>query len=547
MAIYEGMLGDTPFSVRRLSLADIEAVECVQKEVIDVLEDKQILQPLSREELQFLLGDHGVMVGAFVAGKLVAFRALLEPPMDAEHLGYDAGLTEHELPRVAYQEISVVHPNYRGHGLQRTLAHVVMQELDRTRFDFICATVMPFNIASIKDKFAQGMQVVALKFKYGGKLRYVFMKDLREHEEKQFSETTSIPMVDTKAQQDLLKEGWLGVRMFQKDGEWFVEYKKVGVNVRKIPVIIDTDPGIDDAMMLTFAFTREELDVRLVTTVAGNISQEKTNYNARAFLSYIGANVEVARGLDKPIFRELEVAEDIHGENGLGNVHLPAPTIPCSERPAVQAMVETLLSSSVPITIVATGPLTNIAALLVAHPEVKSKIKMISWMGGAAVGGNMSPTAEFNAYVDPHAVEMVFRSGIPIVMSGLDVTHKAYVTVKETERIAAIGTNFSDNMMKMLTFYLGVTKKTPFHTDNNASIIHFHDLCAIAYVVSPELFEGQDCYVEVSLEGKTAGTTIVDYMGISGKLPNVKVLHTVKREAFVEQFMQAVELVSTRI
>lgn len=541
------MLGDIPFSVRRLHLEDIEAVECVQKEVIDALEDKQILQPLSREELQFLLGDHGVMVGAFVEGKLVAFRALLEPPMDAEHLGYDAGLAEHELPRVAYQEISVVHPNYRGYGLQRTLAHVVMQQLDRTRFDFICATVMPFNIASLKDKFAQGMQVVALKFKYGGKLRYVFMKDLREHIEKQFSETTSIPMVDTKAQQDLLKEGWLGVRMFQKDGEWFVEYKKVGVNLRKIPVIIDTDPGIDDAMMLTFACAREELDILLVTTAAGKISQEKTNYNARAFLSYIGANVEVARGLDKPILRELEVAEDIHGESGLGNVDLPAPTILCSERPAVQAMVETLLASPVPVTVVATGPLTNIAALLLAHPEVKSKIKMISWMGGSAVGGNMSPTAEFNAYVDPHAVEIVFRSGLPIVMSGLDVTHKAYMTVEETERIAAIGTDFSDKIVKMLTFYLGVMKRTPFHAENYDSTIRFHDLCAIAYVLSPELFEGQDCYVEISLEGMTAGTTMVDYMGVSGKSPNVKVLHSVNREAFVEQFMRAVEVISRRI
>lgn len=228
MSIFEGMLGDTPFSVRRLSLIDIEAVESVQQDVIDALEDKKILQPLSLEELQFLLGNHGVMVGAFVGEQLIAFRALLEPPLDDEHLGRDAGLTQQELPRVAYQEISAVHPNYRGYGLQRTLAQVVMQELDRTRFDYICATVMPFNIASLKDKFAQGMQVVALKLKYGGKLRYVFMKDLREDLAQQFSETTHIHMADTEAQQALLKEGWLGVNMVQRDDEWFVEYKKVG-------------------------------------------------------------------------------------------------------------------------------------------------------------------------------------------------------------------------------------------------------------------------------------------------------------------------------
>ena len=226
MSIYEGMLGDTPFSVRRLSVADIEAIENVQQDVIAALEDKKVLQPLSLEELQFLLGDHGVMVGAFVSGKLVAFRALLEPPLDDEHLGRDAGLAEHELPRVAYQEISAVHPQYRGYGLQRTLAQVVMQELDHTRFDYICATVMPFNIASLKDKFAQGMQVVALKLKYGGKLRYVFMKDLRADVELQFSDSQQVSMANTEAQQVLLKNGWLGVRMLQENDTWFVEYKK---------------------------------------------------------------------------------------------------------------------------------------------------------------------------------------------------------------------------------------------------------------------------------------------------------------------------------
>lgn len=226
MSIYNGLLGDIPFSVRRLSSTDIEAIKKVQQDVISALEDKKILQPLSLDELQFLLGDHGVMVGVFVDEELIAFRALLEPPLDDEHLGRDAGLAEHVLPRVAYQEISAVHPNYRGYGLQRTLAQVVMQELDRTCFDYICATVMPFNIASLKDKFAQGMRVVALKLKYGGKLRYVFMKDLREETEQTFNETARIQMADTEAQQALLKDGWLGVRMLQENDAWFVEYKK---------------------------------------------------------------------------------------------------------------------------------------------------------------------------------------------------------------------------------------------------------------------------------------------------------------------------------
>lgn len=316
----------------------------------------------------------------------------------------------------------------------------------------------------------------------------------------------------------------------------------------RLPIIIDTDPGIDDAMMLTLAFANKAaLDVRLVTTCSGNISQDKTNYNARSFLSYIEANVEIARGLEQPIFRELEVADDIHGESGFGNVQFPAPTLPVSKRPAITAMLETILASEEKTTIVATGPLTNVAALLLAHPEVKPKIERISWMGGAAVGGNMSPSAEFNAYVDPHAVEIVFRSGVPVVMSGLDVTHKAFVTIDEAQNILSIGTEFAEKAYHLVTYYLDVMKRTPFHEENYDQVLHFHDVCAVMYLLRPELFKGQDCYVEVALEGVTAGATVVDYTNRSGKLPNVHVLHTVNREEFVAEFMKAVEVISARL
>lgn len=316
----------------------------------------------------------------------------------------------------------------------------------------------------------------------------------------------------------------------------------------KIPMIIDTDPGIDDAMMMALAFASDEVDVRLVTTCSGNISQDKTNYNARAFLSYIGADVEIARGLERPIFRELEVAEDVHGESGFANVVFPEPTLPVSKRPAVTAMLETIMTSEEKVTIVATGPLTNVAALLLAHPEVCPKIECISWMGGAAVGGNMSPTAEFNAYVDPHAVEIVFRSGVPIVMSGLDVTHKAYVNLEEAKLILDMGTDFSDKVYKMLTFYLHVAEQTPFNEAHFAEVLRFHDLCAMMYIIKPEFFEGQDYFVQVEMEGRlTAGTTVVDYTRRSGQKPNVHVLHSVNREEFVSEFMNAVERISERI
>ncbi|WP_421663445.1 nucleoside hydrolase [Lysinibacillus telephonicus] len=231
----------------------------------------------------------------------------------------------------------------------------------------------------------------------------------------------------------------------------------------KIPIIIDTDPGIDDAMMLILAFANDHaFDIRLVTTSAGNISQDKTNYNTRAFLSYIGANVEIARGLESPIIYEIEEAEEVHGESGLGNVQFLTPTLPISYRTAITAMLETILKSDEKITIVSTGPLTNIAALILAHPEVKAKIERISWMGGAAVGGNVTPTAEFNAYVDPHAVEIVFRSGLPIVMSGLDVTHKAFITIDEMKNILNKDTDLTQKLNQMVEFYLKNIKKTPF-------------------------------------------------------------------------------------
>lgn len=315
----------------------------------------------------------------------------------------------------------------------------------------------------------------------------------------------------------------------------------------KIPVIIDTDPGIDDAMMLIYAFASDQLNIQLITTEAGNLTQQKTAYNARALVSYLQQHIEVAQGLEAPLLRKLEVAEDIHGATGLGNIELPEPTIAISERGAVRAMYEVLMASTEPMTIIATGPLTNIAALLTAHPEVKSRIERISWMGGSATAGNVTPTAEFNAYVDPHAAEIVFRSGLRILMSGLDVTHKAYVTLPETERIAQLNTPFSDNVVKMLTFYLNMMQPTPFHAANYSETLRFHDVCAVMAITQPQLFDGMDCFVEVVLEGAAAGTTLVDYTKRSEKQPNAHVFYAVQREQFVEQFIEAVIKMNERL
>ena len=212
------------FTYRKLTEADLHIIQTVQADVCAALENPAILQPLSDKELLNILNGNGVMIGVFVAERLVAFRALLKPQVNEdEHLGADIGATD--FSRVLYQEISNVHPEFRGHSLQKLMAGWIMDEIDLAHFDWICATVMPYNIASLKDKFAQGMYVYALKLKYGGKLRYVFGKDLRNPRE--FTGASiRVTMGDTEQQQQLLADGFVGVAMEQVDSDWLVEYRK---------------------------------------------------------------------------------------------------------------------------------------------------------------------------------------------------------------------------------------------------------------------------------------------------------------------------------
>ncbi|GLC88087.1 GNAT family N-acetyltransferase [Lysinibacillus piscis] len=223
--IYEGMLGDTPFNVKMLTCQHLVAIEQLQREVYESLTDKEILQPLSTEEFMAILDGDGIMIGAYVGEELIAFRALLIPPVDEEHLGYDCGIVESEFNRVLYQEISNVSPKYRGYGLQKTLAEVVMSQIDLAKYDYICSTVKPYNIPSLKDKFAQGMVVKGLKIKYGDKLRYIFYKDLRQRQSI-FREQQAVSMGDKAQQQRLLKDGYVGTAMYEADNDWFVVYEK---------------------------------------------------------------------------------------------------------------------------------------------------------------------------------------------------------------------------------------------------------------------------------------------------------------------------------
>ncbi|MGO1308730.1 MAG: pyrimidine-specific ribonucleoside hydrolase RihA, partial [Kluyvera intermedia] len=210
------------------------------------------------------------------------------------------------------------------------------------------------------------------------------------------------------------------------------------------PIILDCDPGHDDAIAIVLALASPELEVKAITSSAGNQTPEKTLRNVLRMLTLLKRpDIPVAGGAVKPLMRELIIADNVHGESGLDGPALPEPSFAPQNFTAVELMAKTLRESPNPVTIVSTGPQTNVALLLNSHPELHAKINRIVIMGGAMSLGNWTPAAEFNIYVDPEAAEIVFQSGIPVVMAGLDVTHKAQIHAADTERFRAIGNPIS--------------------------------------------------------------------------------------------------------
>ncbi|MDQ0252948.1 pyrimidine-specific ribonucleoside hydrolase [Evansella vedderi] len=310
----------------------------------------------------------------------------------------------------------------------------------------------------------------------------------------------------------------------------------------KRQVIFDCDPGHDDAIALLLALSNENLDVKLITTSAGNQTQEKVLLNTKKLLSFIGViDIEVARGAEKPLIRELIIADNIHGETGLDGSDLGTPLFEESKRSALEAMRELLSVTEDKLTIIATGPLTNIAILLLAYPELKEKIDCISLMGGAALGGNWTPAAEFNIYVDPEAANIVFESGVPIIMSGLDVTTQARLYKEDIERIRNIGNKTSNIIAPLLDFFSENSPPYYMSKDGYFKGAHMHDPCAVAYLIDPTIFNGITCNVSVETSGKlTTGTTVVDVNQRTGKVKNTEVLFEIDRERFVNMLVSAI-------
>lgn len=296
-----------------------------------------------------------------------------------------------------------------------------------------------------------------------------------------------------------------------------------------IPVILDCDPGHDDVFAIWLAAGHPSLDLLAVTTVGGNAPLEHTSRNARIALTVAGvSDVPVAAGAQGPIARTLETAEWIHGENGLGGPVLPEPTVPLDPRDAVALMADTLLAADEPVAIVATGPITNVAVLLRDRPELADRIREVVWMGGSTERGNVTPYAEFNAWVDPEALELVLASGVRFTMVGLNVTHRALVTESVRERLGAVGTATAAFGDELLEFFCRTNDEVFGMPDGP-----LHDPVAVAVLAHPHVVQLAHVRLDVELAGtETAGATSVDLDGILRREANAWVATGIDVERF---------------
>lgn len=295
-----------------------------------------------------------------------------------------------------------------------------------------------------------------------------------------------------------------------------------------IPIIIDTDPGIDDAIALALAIKCENLDIKLVSTVSGNVGIENTTRNALDLLEYFGRpDIKVAKGSSRPLISEFVDGSSYHGFGGLGNVKLPESKNKAIEN-AIFQMKETILNNKEKISIVALGPLTNISLLLKVYPEVKNNISNIVLMGGALARGNMSPLVEFNIGADPEAAKIVFNSDIPLAMLGLEMADNARINEDDLKNI---DNKIGKFCYKILSDYKG---------GKEGKMASIYDATAIAYISNPSLFEVKKVFVDIETKGEyTRGASIVDLNGVYGKKANtivaVKIYENKFRKWLIEK------------
>lgn len=300
-----------------------------------------------------------------------------------------------------------------------------------------------------------------------------------------------------------------------------------------IPVILDCDPGHDDALAIMLAVADPAIDLLAVTTLAGNVTLENTTVNALRVLDMVGRpDIPVAAGADRPRIRQLSTAASMHGDGGLAGPLPVAPSRPPSSLTAVELIAQVLTEASEPVTLVVTGPQTNAAAALESLPHLRDRIARIVFMGGAVDLGNWTPAAEFNIWVDPEAADVVLRSGLDLTMIGLEVTHQAWLADEHADALRGRG-DCGQFVAELLDHFVG------FHQERfgweGAPI---HDAVTIAHLIDPTLVTTVFANVEVDLESELCvGRTVVDRWRVTERTPNCHVGLGIDRDRFVTLLM----------
>jgi|TARA_B110000879_G_scaffold167456_1_gene216535 purine nucleosidase/pyrimidine-specific ribonucleoside hydrolase len=304
------------------------------------------------------------------------------------------------------------------------------------------------------------------------------------------------------------------------------------------PIILDCDPGHDDAVAILLAVASPEIDLLAVTTCFGNCSIEDATRNAMRILTLAGAtDVPVAQGADRPLEQALELGNYVHGKSGLDGPEMPEPAMMISSLSAVEMMQHVISSSAVPVTMVVTGPMTNMAQLLRVHPNAAQNISEIVFMGGSTERGNHTPSAEFNTFADPEALAEVIVSGIPLRMVGLNLTHQALAVTSVVERMQSMDSAIGKTCAEWMGFF-----GTSYRSVWSFEAPPVHDPCTIAALIDPTLISWVDTHLEVELEGKwTRGETIVDLHNRLNLKPNAKVAITLDTARYWDLVLDAIE------
>jgi len=310
-----------------------------------------------------------------------------------------------------------------------------------------------------------------------------------------------------------------------------------GTSAHPLPVVLDCDPGHDDAVAILLALSRPDLRVLGISTVGGNAVLERTTETALRVLALAGRpDVEVAAGAAHPLEGPLRTAPHVHGESGIEGPELPAPISAAIGEFAPAAMARWIAGAGEPVVLVPTGPLTNVALLLEEHPEVRDRIAHVCLMGGSITEGNITPAAEFNIWVDPEAAEIVFDAGIPVTMIGLDVTHRSIVWEPEREALARAGGRVGPAVGGLLAFFQEFHERT-----YGWAGTPIHDAVAVAHLVAPGLVRTAALDVRIETQGRfTRGRTVVDLRRVTGRPPNAHVGLDIDRERFVALLAEAI-------